>query len=146
MENNKHTEESKKPRVTGIGGIFFFSDHPEQTRDWYAKNLGFDVNEWGATFSSRNNERPEEVNHLQWSPFQTGSDYFQPSKKEFMINYRVENIEAMIEQLKGNGVTILDDIATYEYGKFVHILDADGNKIELWEAVDDKLIDSDSVS
>ncbi|MBD2715466.1 VOC family protein [Microvirga sp. STR05] len=123
------------PKVTGIGGIFFFSDNPQEMREWYAKNLGLEVNDWGSTFEYRNVERPEEVNSLQWSPFQKGSDYFVPSAKEFMINYRVQNIEGLVAQLKANGVTVLDDIASYDYGKFVHIMDADGNKLELWEPV-----------
>jgi predicted enzyme related to lactoylglutathione lyase len=133
------TSHSEQPRVTGIGGIFFFCENPEQTREWYRKNLGVDTNAYGATFASRNMERPEEVNKLQWSPFKTGSSYFAPSKKEFMINYRVQHIEALVSQLKSNCVTILDEIASYDYGKFVHILDEDGNKIELWEPVDSKL-------
>ncbi|WP_400191777.1 VOC family protein [Hymenobacter sp. B81] len=121
------------PKVTGIGGIFFFSDNPQQTRQWYARHLGFEVNDWGATFESRSADRPEEVASLQWSPFPTGSDYFAPSPKEFMINYRVQNIEGLVRWLRESGVTILDDIAHYDYGKFVHLLDPDGNKIELWE-------------
>jgi len=124
------------PKVTGIGGIFFFSDNPQETKDWYAKNLGIETNEWGATFESRNTSRPEEINYLQWSPFKKGDDYFSPSKKEFMINYRVQNIEGLVAKLKENRVTILDEIATYDYGKFVHIMDTEGNKIELWEPVD----------
>lgn len=122
-----------RPRVTGVGGIFFFTDNPKETREWYAKNLGIEVNDWGASFESRNINQPEEINILQWTPFKHGSDYFSPSKKEFMINYRVEDIEGLVTQLKSNNVTILDEIATYDYGKFIHIMDADGNKIELWE-------------
>lgn len=122
------------PKVTGIGGIFFFSDNLQETKDWYAKNLGFDINAWGsASFESRNINNPDQIDSLQWSPFKTGDDYFSPSRKEFMINYRVQNIEGLVDKLSENGVTILDSIATYEYGKFVHIMDADGNKIELWE-------------
>lgn len=121
------------PKVTGVGGIFFFSDNPAETNEWYAKNLGIATNEWGSSFESRNTDRPDEINTLQWSPFKTGSDYFAPSKKEFMINYRVQHIEGLVDKLKENGVTILDSIASYDYGKFVHIMDADGNKIELWE-------------
>ncbi len=124
------------PKVTGIGGIFFFSDDPEKTKAWYAKNLGLEVNEWGSSFEFRNANRPEEINYLQWSPFKTGSKYFQPSESEFMVNYRVQNIESLINKLRANGVTILDTIESYEYGKFVHIMDADGLKIELWEPVD----------
>lgn len=124
------------PRVTGVGGIFFFCDNPEETRAWYANNLGLDVNEWGSTFATRNVDKPEEVNYLQWSPFKKGSKYFAPSAKEFMINYRVQHIEGLVSKLRENGVTILDDIETFPYGKFVHIMDAEGNKIELWEPVD----------
>jgi predicted enzyme related to lactoylglutathione lyase len=121
------------PKVTGIGGIFFFSDNPQETKEWYAKNLGLKVNDWGSTFESRNAARPDEIESLQWSPFKKGDEYFSPSKKDFMINYRVQNIEGLVNKLKQNGVTILDSIATYDYGKFVHIMDAEGNKIELWE-------------
>lgn len=134
----KQAEESsdKTPKVTGIGGIFFFSENPEKTKAWYAENLVLAVSEYGSSFEFRNANRPEEINYLQWSPFQQGSEYFEPSKKEFMINYRVQHIEALVEKLKSNGVTILDDIATYDYGKFVHIMDEEGNKIELWEPID----------
>jgi len=122
------------PKVTGIGGIFFFSDNPKDAKSWYAKNLGFDVNQWGSvSFEYRDVDKPEEIIPLQWSPFKSGDEYFAPSKKDFMINYRVQNIEGLVKNLKENGATILDDIATYDYGKFVHIMDAEGNKIELWE-------------
>lgn len=122
------------PKVTGIGGIFFFSDNPQETNEWYTKNLGIELNEWGSSsFESRNIDRPDEINSLQWCPFKKGDEYFSPSTKEFMINYRVQNIEALVTKLKENGVTILDNIVTYEYGKFVHIMDAEGRKIELWE-------------
>jgi len=124
------------PRVTGIGGIFFFSDNPEETKAWYANNLGLEVTEWGSSFEFRNANRPDEINYLQWSPFRAGSEYFAPSAKPFMINYRVQNIEGLVKKLKANGVTILDEIETFDYGKFVHIMDAEGNKIELWEPVD----------
>lgn len=125
------------PKVTGIGGIFFFSDNPAETRDWYAKNLGLEINDWGSSsFEFRNVNKPEEINSLQWCPFKKGSEYFAPSKKEFMINYRVQNIEGLVNKLKENGVTIVDEIETVEYGKFVHIMDSEGNKIELWEPID----------
>ena len=135
QKNNPTNDTS--PKVTGIGGIFFFSDNPKETKEWYAKNLGFEINEWGAvTFESRNSKKPEEINSLQWSLFKKSSDYFAPSKKEFMINYRVQKIEDLVNKLKENGVTILDSIVTYDYGKFVHIMDNEGNKIELWEAIE----------
>ncbi|KAA9331595.1 VOC family protein [Hymenobacter busanensis] len=121
------------PKVTGIGGIFFFSDNPQATRDWYRQNLGIEAGEYGASFESRSLDNPEEINTLQWSPFKKGSDYFAPSTKEFMINYRVQNLDGLVAKLRANGVTVLDDVATYDYGKFVHILDHEGNKLELWE-------------
>jgi predicted enzyme related to lactoylglutathione lyase len=140
MEDHKNQTDNSTspadttPKVTGIGGIFFFSDNPKETKNWYAKNLGFEMSEWGtSSFESRNLNNPEEVESLQWSPFKKGDEYFSPSKKEFMINYRVQNIEGLVEKLKENGVTILDEIATYDYGKFIHIMDVEGNKIELWE-------------
>lgn len=133
--DNSASSSDITPKVTGIGGIFFFTDNPKDTREWYSKNLGFDVNDWGSTFESRNINNPDEINALQWSPFKKGDEYFAPSKKDFMINYRVQNIEGLVKQLKENGVTVLDEIATYDYGKFVHILDAEDNKIELWEPI-----------
>lgn len=132
-------ENDTTPKVTGIGGIFFFSENPNETRDWYSKNLGLEVNEYGSSFEFRNANRPDEINYLQWSPFKTGSQYFAPSKKEFMINYRVQNIEGLVRNLKKNGVTVLDEIETYDYGKFVHIMDPFGNKIEFWEPIDSVL-------
>ena len=127
---------NKLPKVTGVGGIFFKSTNPQQTMEWYGKNLGLTIVDYGSQFESRNINKPEEINYLIWSPFDSGTDYFKPSEKEFMINYRVQNIEAMVENLTKNGVTIVDTIQTFEYGKFVHIMDADGNKIELWEPVE----------
>ena len=124
------------PKVTGIGGIFFRSKDPKETRDWYNKNLGLATNEYGSSFEFRNAHRPDEINYLQWSPFDKDTEYFAPSKKEFMINYRVQNIEGLVKKLKENGVTIVDSIEEFEYGKFVHIMDSDGNKIELWEPED----------
>jgi len=141
MENTKNNSEKttpndSTPKVTGVGGIFFFSDDPDGAKEWYAKNLGLEVNQWGSSFEFRNANRPDEINYLQWSPFKKGSEYFAPSKKEFMINYRVQNIEGLIKKLKANGVTVVDEIETFDYGKFVHIMDHEGNKIELWEPVD----------
>ncbi len=122
------------PKVTGIGGIFFYSDNLQETKEWYIKNLGIEINDWGSSsFESRNINRPDEINSLQWCPFKKDSEHFAPSKKDFMINYQVQNIEGLVNKLKENGVTILDSIATYDFGKFVHIMDAEGNKIELWE-------------
>jgi len=136
QSDNSTSPVDTTPKVTGIGGVFFYSDSLQETKEWYAKNLGIEINEWGSSsFESRNINNPDETNSLEWKPFKKGDDYFSPSKKDFMINYRVQNIEGLVNKLKGNGVTILDSIATYDYGKFVHILDKEGNKIELWEPI-----------
>lgn len=126
------------PKVTGIGGIFFYSDAPNETKEWYAKNLGIEINDWGSSsFESRDIANPERINSLQWKPFKSGDEYFSPSKKDFMINYQVQNIEGLVDKLKENGVVILDSITAYDgIGKFVHILDEEDNKIELWEPED----------
>ncbi len=124
-------------KVTGIGGIFFKTKDPKATKEWYARHLGFDTDEYGAAFTFKKDEDPLKNGYLQWSPFKADTDYFAPSTKEFMINYRVENLIELVKMLKEEGVTICDEIETYDYGKFVHILDNDGNKIELWEPVDE---------
>jgi predicted enzyme related to lactoylglutathione lyase len=143
MEGRKNSTENTPapvdtiPKVTGIGGIFFYSDNPQETKEWYSKNLGIEINEWGSSsFESRNVDSPDVINSLQWKPFKKGDEYFFPSRKDFMINYQVQNIEGLVNKLKENGVTILDSIVTYDFGKFVHIMDTEGNKIELWEPVD----------
>jgi predicted enzyme related to lactoylglutathione lyase len=119
-------------KVTGIGGIFFKCKDPQNIKEWYSKNLGLPTDDYGATFKWQE-EGSSNNGITQWSPFPADTDYLDPSEKEFMINYRVENLVALVEQLRSDGVTILDEISTYEYGKFVHILDIEGNKIELWE-------------
>lgn len=132
----------KKGRVTGIGGIFFKTADPKKTKDWYSKNLGMNTDDYGTMFEFRTSENPEQKAYLQWSPFSEKTKYFEPSQKEFMINYRVENIEALVKDLKANGVTVLDTIETYDYGKFVHILDPENNKIELWEPLDNEFTET----
>ncbi|QKJ31901.1 VOC family protein [Mucilaginibacter mali] len=120
-------------KVTGIGGIFFKCADPKQMKEWYAKNLGFPVTDYGTMFKTRDIDNPDKEEYTLWSPFKQETNYFEPSTRDFMINYRVENIEVLVEELKTAGVTVLDEIATYDYGKFVHILDPEGNKLELFE-------------
>lgn len=85
------------PKVTGIGGIFFRSKNPREVKEWYGNNLGLAIDEYGSPFEFRNANNPEEINYLQWSPFEEATDYFAPSEKEFMINYRVQNIEGLVK-------------------------------------------------
>jgi predicted enzyme related to lactoylglutathione lyase len=129
-------KDSPYKKVTGIGGIFFKCKNPAEMRQWYAENLGLATNEYGSMFEFRLSDEPEKKGYLQWSTFGQNTKYFEPSEKEFMINYRVEDIERLVEDLKKAGVKVLDEIEVFEYGKFVHIMDPDGNKIELWEPID----------
>ncbi|MBL7728594.1 MAG: VOC family protein [Dinghuibacter sp.] len=123
-------------KVTGIGGVFFKCKDPRKITEWYQQHLGLETNPYGATFEWYEQADPAKKAQTQWTPFPETSGYFDPSGKDFMINYRVENLEALVKELKEAGVTILDSIETYDYGKFVHILDVEGNKIQLWEPVD----------
>jgi predicted enzyme related to lactoylglutathione lyase len=120
-------------KVTGIGGIFFKCKDAAKLKDWYQKHLGLNTNQYGATFEWYEGDDNTKKAQTQWSPFNETTKYFEPSAKEFMINYRVENLEALVEELKKEGVTVVDEIESFDYGKFVHIIDLEGNKIELWE-------------
>ena len=123
-------------RVTGIGGIFFKCKDPKTVREWYKTHLGLNTNPYGTVFEWRQATDSSKKGFSQWSPFNEKTKYFEPSTKEFMINYRVDNLAALVEELKKEGVTITDTIQSFEYGKFVHIMDIEQNKIELWEPND----------
>lgn len=125
-------------RVTGIGGIFFKTKDPQKTREWYQKHLGLKTDQYGTSFEWRQAEDPAKKGYTAWSPFKDNSDYFGKSDQEYMINYRVEDLEALVEELKKEGVKIVDEIQSFEYGKFVHIEDPNGHRIELWEPVDEE--------
>ncbi|HEX5153072.1 MAG TPA: VOC family protein [Parafilimonas sp.] len=129
-------EEPPVKKVTGIGGIFFKCKDPGKVREWYKTHLGLNTNQYGAVFEWRQGTDTAKKGFTQWSPFKETTKYFEPSTKDFMINYRVENLEALLGALKSQGVTITDTIESVEYGKFVHIMDVEGNKVELWEPND----------
>ena len=131
---NHHDVSGKK--VTGVGGIFFKCKDPKKVREWYQTHLGLNTNQYGAVFEWRQAVDSTKKGFTQWSAFSETTKYFEPSTKEFMINYRVENLNELVEQLKKDGVTITDKIEVVEYGKFVHIIDIEGNKVELWEPND----------
>ncbi len=135
LKKDRPKDESYK-KVTGIGGIFFKCKDPKAVREWYHNNLGLSINDYGSVFEWRQGADTSKLGFTQWSPFKETTKYFHPSTKDFMINYRVENIVMLIKDLKANGVTIVDTLETYDYGKFIHILDLEGNKIELWEPND----------
>ncbi len=120
-------------KVTGIGGVFFKCKDPVKIRAWYQQHLGLQTDDYGTCFEWREADAGGEKGFTQWSPFTDTTKYFEPSSKEFMINYRVHNLEELVKQLREDGVTIVDEIEVVEYGKFVHIMDLEGNKVELWE-------------
>lgn len=127
-------------RVTGIGGVFFKCNNTEEITNWYKEHLGLNMDNYGTNFMWRKANEPEKFGFTALAPFKETTKYFEPSQKEFMINFRVENIEELVKLLKTEGVSVLDEIETFDYGKFVHILDPEGNKIELWEANDDEYL------
>jgi len=131
-------------KVTGIGGVFFKCNDPESTRLWYQKHLGLDTDDYGTNFEWRQSDAPGKKGFTQWSAFKKDTSYFGSSNQNMMINYRVDNLELLVKQLKSEGVEIVDEIEEQEYGKFVHILDNEGNRVELWEPNDeeyDKIVD-----
>src|SRR5688572_21588265 len=121
MISNFNGEETFK-KATGIGGIFFKCKDPKKVREWYKTHLGLNTNQYGSVFEWRQGADTTRKGFTQWSPFNEKTKYFEPSTKEFMINYRVENLDALIQQLRKDSVTIVDNIQTVEYGKFVHIM------------------------
>lgn len=123
-----------KQRVTGIGGLFFKSKDPKASREWYRKHLGFNTDDYGCTFWWKDKQGKDCT--TQWSAFAHDTPYFNPSKKAFMFNYRVEDLIELLKVLKEEGVTQVGTIEEYDYGKFAWILDNEGNKIELWEPND----------
>ena len=123
-----------KKRVTGIGGIFFKSENPNETKDWYKNHLGLNTDDYGCTFWWKDNDGNDAS--TQWSPFKKDTNYFEPSQKDFMMNFRVHDLKGLLKVLKEEGVTIVGEIQEFEYGKFGWILDPDGNKVELWEPID----------
>ncbi|AEE18964.1 VOC family protein [Dokdonia sp. 4H-3-7-5] len=125
-------------RVTGIGGMFFKSEDPDAQKEWYKNHLGIPTDQYGWTFWWRD-ENGKKCS-TQWSPMDDDTTYFSPSKKQFMFNFRVDDLFALLAVLKEEGVTIVGKVEEYSYGKFGWILDPEGNKIELWEPIDSEFL------
>ena len=123
-----------KKRVTGLGGFFFKTSNPDETKEWYKNHLGLNTDQYGCTFWWKDKEGND--CSTQWSPMVKDTKYFEPSKSSFMMNFRVQNLVELLKTLREEGVTVVGDIEEYSYGKFGWILDLDGNKIELWEPID----------
>lgn len=123
-------------KVTGLGGVFFKAEDPKRQYEWYEKHLGIahDPNSGGAIFHWRQADDPEQKGMTIWSIFPRDTRYFEPGKASFMMNYRVDDLEALVEKLAAEGVEIdPKGVVREEYGKFAWILDPEGNRIELWE-------------
>lgn len=118
-------------RVTGIGGIFFKARDPEGLREWYRTHLGIDVQDWGGTVFTWT-----QPGSTVWSIFPASSQYFSPGTASFMINYRVEDLNAVLQALREEGCQVDDKIEVSEFGKFGWVHDPEGNKIELWQPPD----------
>jgi D-3-phosphoglycerate dehydrogenase len=131
--SNEPKPEEAVVKVTGIGGVFFKADNPAMLRDWYKTHLGLDTNDYGCTFEWKDKNGNDAS--TQWSPFGADTKYFEPSAKQFMQNFRVHDLDSLIADLKAVGVTLVGEPESHVYGKFAWILDPEGNKIELWEAI-----------
>ena len=121
-------------RVTGIGGIFIKAKDADALREWYRKHLGLDIQDWGGmSFQWHTPERPNENGTTVWSVFEETSDYFNPSKAPFMVNYRVDDLSAVLEALRAEGCAVDEKMEESEFGKFGWVMDCEGNRVELWE-------------
>ena len=121
-------------RVTGIGGIFFKANDAPTLRAWYQRHLGVDVQDWGgAAFNwTQDDGKPIDGSTI-WSVWPQDGDQFAPSKSSFMINYRVDDLHALVALLKAEGCHVLDKSEESEFGKFAWVMDPEGNRVELWE-------------
>lgn len=120
-------------KVKGIGGIFFKAKNPVKTRQWYRENLGIESESYGYCFQWKENESTDKEHYTVWTPFPHNTKYFTPSRREFMVNFIVDNLFETLDELKKKGVEVLPEIEQSEFGKFGWIIDPDGVKIELWE-------------
>ncbi len=121
-------------RVTGIGGIFFKAKDPKALGEWYKTHLGIDVAEWGgAAFKWNGPDNPTGTGTTIWSPFKADTSYFAPGTASFMINYRVDDLHAVLAALRSEGVTVDEKVEESEFGKFGWVIDPEGNKLELWQ-------------
>lgn len=127
-------ENSARPRVTGLGGVFFKARDSEALSAWYRDRLGLPVEAWGGcSFPWRDAQDPSKTGSTVWSVFDGKTPYFKPSRKPFMINFRVDDLERVLAELRAEGVRVLDGIEVSEFGKFGWVIDPEGNKVELWE-------------
>ncbi len=129
--------------VTGIGGVFFKVDNPDESRAWYRQHLGLDGGAASINFLWREWYDPADVGFTVWAAFPRETDYFGASEQDFMINYRVRDLDALLTKLKAQGVQQAGGLEEYSYGRFAWIVDGDGHRVELWEPVHDSAEESE---
>lgn len=121
-------------RVTGIGGVFFKAKDPKALGAWYQKHLGVPIEAWGgAVFQWNNPGAPAGTGSTVWCPFSAETKYFQPSTAPFMVNFRVQDVRALVAILKEEGCAVDDRVETTEQGTFAWVMDPEGNRVELWQ-------------
>lgn len=131
-DTTTEAKEVQPEQVTGIGGVFFKVKDPKGMTAWYRANLGIQSKGGYSDFTWRDKDHPEEIGHTAWRIFPTNATYFGESSSSLMINYRVANLDRMLEQLRRNGVKI-EKVEEYDYGRWAWITDPEGNRIELWQ-------------
>ena len=129
---------NKTGKVKAVGGVFFRANNPKETREWYAKHLGLQTDPYGTNFAWRQVDNPNKAGYTQWSPFDGDTEYFGKVEQQFMINYRVDDLDALLASLREEGVEIVGDVVQESFGRFAHIIDNEGRRVELWEPIDDE--------
>ena len=128
------TDKNTAGKVTGIGGVFFLANNDNKSlANWYEQHLGITLEEWGGGILEWKNDSAEDGGATVWNVAAADSDWFKPSKSRFMINYRVDNMDALIAKLKAAEIDIVEGPQYHENGVFAWIVDPEGNKVELWE-------------
>ena len=142
MNSQSGSEQISRGRVTGLGGVFFKAQDPKKLLAWYQGHLGIKPEGEGepsAMFHWREKDNPDRLGYTVWAIFPRETKYFDPSSSQFMINFRVSDLDSMLKQLRNEGVKVDEKVEEYDYGKFAWIMDPEGNRIELWEPKDPRM-------
>lgn len=141
MSEDKHSDPTqaeasppqRKPRVHGLGGVFFKARDPSALSSWYARHLDIGGEAWGGAMFSWKREETGDTAYTVWSPFAESTEYFKPSDKAYMLNFRVDDLAATLQGLREEGCQVLDRYEESEQGKFGYVMDPEGGLIELWQ-------------
>jgi predicted enzyme related to lactoylglutathione lyase len=133
MSEDNQTAPARKPRVHGLGGVFFKARDPSALSAWYERHLDIGGQGWGGAMFSWQREETGETGYTIWSPFAENTEYFKPSDKPYMLNFRVDDLKATLQALREEGCQVLDRYEESEQGKFGYVVDPEGGLIELWQ-------------